>query len=189
MARATAMRSGAESRRISAVITATEASRSIREVQGPDLMVTALLAVLDVALDTLRVPALIVEELGEVVCSNAAARALTGGSGRVVRWSPAPANTSGRSEETWEVIPLAVSGWPKWSFVIWRGPDVPSRRRWKLTARQADVMHLVARGLTNASIADILGIRLGTVEFHISAIFDKVGVNNRAALIAVVMGG
>ena len=152
-------------------------------------MATALLAVMDVALDTLLVPALVIEERGEIVCSNATARALIGGSGQVVRWSPAPANTTARSQGTWEVTPLAVSGWPKWSFLIWRAPDVPSRPRWNLTARQTEVMQLVARGLTNTSIAEMLGIRLGTVEFHISAIFDKVGVSNRAALIAVVMGG
>jgi DNA-binding NarL/FixJ family response regulator len=40
----------------------------------------------------------------------------------------------------------------------------------------------LARGMTNTSIADTLGIRLGTVEFHISAIFDKVGVSSRGAL-------
>jgi DNA-binding NarL/FixJ family response regulator len=47
---------------------------------------------------------------------------------------------------------------------------------------------LIVRGLTNTGIAEALGIRLGTVEFHISAIFDKVGVNSRAALIATLMG-
>ena len=151
-------------------------------------MAMTLLAVLDVALDTLRVPALIVQEKGEVVCSNAAARALMGGRGQVVRWSPAPANTIALSEGTWEVTPLAASGWPKLSVVIWRVPDVASGRHWNLTARQTEVMQLVARGLTNASIAEMLGIRLGTVEFHISAIFDKVGVSNRAALIAIIMG-
>jgi len=34
----------------------------------------------------------------------------------------------------------------------------------------------------------MLGIRLGTVEFHVSASFDKVGVSNRAALIAAGHG-
>lgn len=189
MTRATAMRGGAESRRMSAAIAAaTEASPGVSDVRRPDLMATAVLAVLDVALETLRVPALIVDGRGGVVCSNAAARALMGG-GQVVCWSPLPAKTTGRSEGTWEVTPLAVSGWPEWSFVILRTSDGPSRRSWKLTARQTEVMQLVARGLTNTSIAETLGIRLGTVEFHISAIFDKVGVSSRAALITVVMGG
>ncbi|HVV50699.1 MAG TPA: LuxR C-terminal-related transcriptional regulator, partial [Polyangia bacterium] len=57
-----------------------------------------------------------------------------------------------------------------------------------LTARQTEVLELVARGRTNTSLAEPLGVRLGTVEFHISAIFDKVGVSSRAALIATLMG-
>ncbi len=42
----------------------------------------------------------------------------------------------------------------------------------------------MALGLTNADIG--LGLEIGesTVEFHLSAIFDKVGVDNRATLIA-----
>ena len=56
-------------------------------------------------------------------------------------------------------------------------------QHWKLTARQGEVLSLVARGLTNALIAEELGIGQGTVEFHLSAIFDKAGVANRASLI------
>jgi DNA-binding CsgD family transcriptional regulator len=56
--------------------------------------------------------------------------------------------------------------------------------RWKLTARQTEVLALVARGATNAEIADALGIKRRTVEFHLSALFDKAGVDNRATLIA-----
>ena len=56
--------------------------------------------------------------------------------------------------------------------------------RWKLTPRQAQVLDLVARGMTNASIADTLVISEGTVEFHVSKILDKAGVENRATLIA-----
>jgi DNA-binding NarL/FixJ family response regulator len=73
--------------------------------------------------------------------------------------------------------------------VILRTLDAPPRRRWNLTSRQSEVLELVARGMTNARIAATLGIRLGTVEFHISRIFDRVGVNSRKALIATVMGG
>jgi DNA-binding CsgD family transcriptional regulator len=47
--------------------------------------------------------------------------------------------------------------------------------KWHLTRRQAQVLDLVARGYTNALIADSLGIGEATVEFHLSAIFDKAG--------------
>jgi DNA-binding NarL/FixJ family response regulator len=190
MAKAMAMRTGAESRRTSlAIKAAAEAAPGLSDARRPDVVTTAILAVLDVALDALRVPALIVDRRGEVVCSNAAARALLGGGRQVVRWSPPPANNTGASGSTWEVSPLAGAGLPDWSFVIWRSPGAPSHRRWKLTARQSEVLDLVARGMTNTSISETLGIRLGTVEFHISAIFDKVGVSSRAALIATLMGG
>ena len=56
--------------------------------------------------------------------------------------------------------------------------------RWKLTAREMQVLDLIARGLTNSSIAETLAIRVGTVEFHLAKIFDKAGVDNRATLIA-----
>ena len=60
----------------------------------------------------------------------------------------------------------------------------PGAGRWNLTARQAEVLELVARGATNAEVADALGIKERTVEFHLSALFDKAGVDNRATLIA-----
>ena len=56
--------------------------------------------------------------------------------------------------------------------------------RWRLTARQAEVLDLVGRGLTNATVAEMLNIRQTTVEFHLGALFDKAGVDNRATLIA-----
>jgi DNA-binding CsgD family transcriptional regulator len=172
-----------------AILAATRAPARAAAGHRPDLATTAVLAVLDVALDALRAPAAIVDRRGVVICSNAAACALVGATRGGVRWSPPPANNIGRACATWEVTPLAAAGWPGWSLVILRTPDAPSRRRWNLTARQREVLALVARGMTNTSIAETLGIRLGTVEFHISAIFDKAGVSNRAALITLVMGG
>jgi DNA-binding NarL/FixJ family response regulator len=59
-----------------------------------------------------------------------------------------------------------------------------ARERWHLTTRQTQVLEQVARGFTNALIADSLGIGEGTVHFHLSAIFDKAGVERRAMLIA-----
>lgn len=49
-----------------------------------------------------------------------------------------------------------------------------------LTARQADVLRLVADGLSNGEIAERLFISPKTVEHHISAIFAKLGVATRA---------
>jgi DNA-binding CsgD family transcriptional regulator len=190
MAKATATRGGVESRRSSAaVVAATRASARDVDGRARDLLVTAILAVLDVALDALQVPALVVGRRGEIVCSNAPARALIGNAAQVVCWWPAAATTPEHPGRTWELTPIRGAGLPEWSLAILRTLDAPPRRRWSLTSRQTEVLELVARGMTNTSIADMLGIRLGTVEFHISAIFDKVGVSSRGALIAIVMGG
>lgn len=44
-----------------------------------------------------------------------------------------------------------------------------------LTAREAEIAALVARGLTNREIADRLVLSAKTVEHHVSRILDKLG--------------
>ncbi|MGZ4638183.1 MAG: ATP-binding protein [Actinomycetes bacterium] len=48
-----------------------------------------------------------------------------------------------------------------------------------LTARQADVLGLLAEGLTNAEIATQLTLSIRTVDHHVSAILTKLGVTTR----------
>lgn len=52
-----------------------------------------------------------------------------------------------------------------------------------LTSREVDVLQLVGRGRTNSEIADELVISEATVKTHLSHIFDKLGVRDRAAAI------
>lgn len=58
--------------------------------------------------------------------------------------------------------------------------DLPA----ELTAREADVLRLVAEGHTNRAIADILVVSPHTVARHMSNIFTKLGVTSRSAATA-----
>jgi DNA-binding NarL/FixJ family response regulator len=51
-----------------------------------------------------------------------------------------------------------------------------------LTAREAQVLALVERGLRNRDIGAALGIRTGTVKIHLKHIFEKTGVHGRYRL-------
>ena len=52
-----------------------------------------------------------------------------------------------------------------------------------LTNRQLDVAKLVARGFTNAEIADRLFISAKTADHHVSAVLTKLGMPNRRAVV------
>lgn len=54
-----------------------------------------------------------------------------------------------------------------------------------LTARQAEVLELVAEGLTNTEIADQLFLSLRTVENHVSAVLSKLGASSREEASAI----
>lgn len=60
----------------------------------------------------------------------------------------------------------------------------------QLTDRERDIMQLMARGLANADIARELYLSEGTVRNYTSAIFSKLGVNDRTqAVIAALRHG
>jgi DNA-binding NarL/FixJ family response regulator len=54
-----------------------------------------------------------------------------------------------------------------------------------LTKRETEVLQLIAQGFANKQIASALGISEHTVKFHISSIYSKLGVNNRAEVVSV----
>ncbi|MET0284781.1 MAG: helix-turn-helix transcriptional regulator [Polyangiales bacterium] len=59
-----------------------------------------------------------------------------------------------------------------------------ARTKWKLTARETDVVALVCTGLTNKEIAAVLSRGESTVELHVTSIMKKAAVSNRATLVA-----
>jgi DNA-binding NarL/FixJ family response regulator len=52
-----------------------------------------------------------------------------------------------------------------------------------LTAREAQVVNLVAEGLGNRGIAELLHIKENTVKKSLLRIYDKLGVSNRVELV------
>ena len=57
----------------------------------------------------------------------------------------------------------------------------------RLTPRERDVLELMAQGLTNARIAAYLYISVSSVEKHINAVFDKLGLANSTGMSRRVM--
>jgi DNA-binding CsgD family transcriptional regulator len=65
------------------------------------------------------------------------------------------------------------------------GADVVAfRRRYRLSGREGQIVELVCRGAANRDIAKTLGITVATAKKHLGRIFDKVGVDSRAQLMA-----
>lgn len=58
----------------------------------------------------------------------------------------------------------------------------PAQPAWPLTEREEEVLITVARGLTNAEIADELYISLSTVKAHLSSLMTKLEARNRVEL-------
>lgn len=56
-----------------------------------------------------------------------------------------------------------------------------------LTAREQEILKAVARGERNKEIAHNLGITERTIKAHLTTIYNKLGVDSRAAAVAVAM--
>jgi len=59
----------------------------------------------------------------------------------------------------------------------------------ELTGREQQVLDRVCQGLSNKKLAQELGVSEQAVKAHITRLFLKYSVDNRAGLVAVVVGG
>jgi DNA-binding NarL/FixJ family response regulator len=61
-----------------------------------------------------------------------------------------------------------------------RGPQPATRQHPAgLTERQAEVLGLLVEGMTNPEIADRLVLSVRTVDHHVAAVLQKLGVGSR----------
>ncbi|MFD3506587.1 response regulator [Nocardia sp. NPDC058666] len=91
-----------------------------------------------------------------------------------------------RPEELFAAIHAAASGHTTLSAPV--AARVMARMRNPgptLTARERDILGQLAQGLGNREIARALHISEATVKTHLGRIYDKLGVDTRAAAVAV----
>jgi DNA-binding NarL/FixJ family response regulator len=78
-----------------------------------------------------------------------------------------------------EPVPMlpAIPAEPATAPPVPKAPTYPDG----LTAREVEVLRLVAQGLTDPQVAEQLVISPHTVNSHLKAIYGKIGVSSRSA--------
>jgi DNA-binding NarL/FixJ family response regulator len=74
---------------------------------------------------------------------------------------------------------------PRIAAKLVKGVSQPRGRTGPLSGRERGVLRLVAAGLSNRQIAQTLSISERTVKFHVAAVFNKLGAENRAQAVAI----
>ena len=76
---------------------------------------------------------------------------------------------------------------PEAADVLVRSVSAPRTQADSLTAREQEVLKLMADGLTNADIGERLVIGVATVKTHVSSIIAKLGVSTRTEATALAI--
>jgi DNA-binding NarL/FixJ family response regulator len=74
---------------------------------------------------------------------------------------------------------------PRVTAKLVSGVAHPRSRGGLLSARERGVLRLVAAGLSNRQIAETLLLSERTIKFHVTAILNKLGADNRAQAVAL----
>jgi DNA-binding response OmpR family regulator/DNA-binding CsgD family transcriptional regulator len=85
-----------------------------------------------------------------------------------------------------------ATGEGEWLVVLRESDDAATLEAlvlaFRLTRREAEVLHWIAKGKTNRDIGDILGASPATVKKHLEHVYEKLGVETRNAAAAVAIG-
>lgn len=153
------------------------------------------LAALDAALDNIGAPAFVVRASGAILTLNGEGRRLLEASRDVVRTALHDALRGRPTSVAFDITEIRDNGVSTcWLLVARPAPEIVletalarATTSWQLTPRQGQVLDLVVRGLTNATIAAELALSARAVELHISALLARAAVANRAALVSAVL--
>ena len=113
--------------------------------------------------------------------------ALDAGARGVLRRDTAPATLAAAARAAAEGLVVVDPSWG--DRLLSRGGLLDGAEA-SLSARELQVLRLLAEGLPNKTIADRLGVSDNTVKFHVNAIMSKLGAQNRteAATTAMRLG-
>lgn len=88
-------------------------------------------------------------------------------------------------ESRCHILPEHDPAWPLFTAAVKEFLSEPVAAFGELTPREQSVLALLTEGLSNAEIADRLGLSEKTVRNYLSIIFEKLGVNSRAQAIVL----
>ena len=182
---------GPDSRRALRALAPSVTRRFIAERRFRDAPLRA--AALDALLEATVEPSFIVDANAHPVLMNQPARTLWTMDRRGTAFQLREAL---RAPSLFRRHELRGTGLAKY-FLLVRQPEGPdfdgcaalATSSWLLSRQEAAVLALVCRGLTNAAIALALGRSERVVELHISRLFTKARVSNRASLVSAFWAG
>lgn len=146
---------------------------------------------LSAALEAIGAPAFVVSMDGRVQSANAAGRAIASRDDAALTGMLRASLAGHHQSPSIMLTRLSSPGMPALALAVLK-PTRSTREAlaraasaWGLTERQAEVLDLVVRGKLNKEIADELRCSERTVEAHLTSLFRKAGVHNRAELVSL----